>query len=94
MLIKDEFDVALHPLQVYCESGDGDRDNKLARMSIDKTFHGDLSAISKGEMLSAMTPVKGSAGYAAIELVSGTLLGKQEGSFHRDCLYSFMNSRS
>ena len=48
----------------------------LARMSIDKTFHGDLEAVSKGEMLSAMTDVRGSAGYVAIERVTGTLHGR------------------
>jgi hypothetical protein len=52
----------------------------FGRMSIDKTFHGELEATSKGEMLSAMTAVKGSAGYVAIEHVIGILSGK-EGSF-------------
>ena len=47
----------------------------LARMSIDKQFHGDLEAVGKGEMLSAMTDVMGSAGYVAIERVTGTLRG-------------------
>src|SRR5213075_2706416 len=46
------------------------------RMSIDKQFHGDLFATSKGEMLMAGTAVKGSAGYVAIERVTGTLAGK------------------
>jgi hypothetical protein len=49
---------------------------KLGRMSIDKRFSGDLEATSKGEMLSAMTEVKGSAGYVALERVSGTLHGR------------------
>ena len=48
----------------------------LARMSIDKQFHGDLEAVGKGEMLSAMTDVRGSAGYVAIERVTGTLHGR------------------
>jgi hypothetical protein len=48
----------------------------LGRMSIDKQFHGDLEATSKGEMLSAVTEVKGSAGYVAMERVSGTLNGR------------------
>ena len=48
----------------------------LGRMSIDKQFHGDLEGTSKGEMLSAITGVKGSAGYVAIERVSGTLHGR------------------
>jgi hypothetical protein len=46
---------------------------KLGRMSIDKQFHGDLEGESKGEMLAAMTDVKGSAAYVAIERVTGTL---------------------
>jgi hypothetical protein len=49
-------------------------------MSIDKQFHGDLDATSQGEMLSAMSAVEGSAGYVAIERVSGTLHGRS-GSF-------------
>ena len=52
----------------------------LGRMSIDKRFRGDLEGTSKGEMLSAGTPVKGSAGYVAIERVSGMLHGRR-GSF-------------
>ena len=48
----------------------------LGRMSIDKQFHGDLEATSKGEMLSAMTAVQGSAGYVAIEKVTGSLKGR------------------
>lgn len=53
---------------------------KLGRMSIDKQFSGDLDAHSLGEMLSAGTDVKGSAGYVAIERVTGSLQGKK-GSF-------------
>jgi len=58
-------------------------DNKEAeaanfgRMSLDKKFSGDLEATSKGEMLGAMTDVKGSAGYVAMERVSGTLDGRK-----------------
>jgi len=52
----------------------------LGRLSIDKRFHGDLEATSLGEMLSAGTEVPGSAGYVAIERVTGTLHGR-EGSF-------------
>ncbi|HEY1945710.1 MAG TPA: DUF3224 domain-containing protein [Bryobacteraceae bacterium] len=48
----------------------------LGRMSIDKEFHGDLEAASKGEMLAATTSVKGSAGYVAMERVSGSLHGR------------------
>jgi hypothetical protein len=49
-------------------------------MSIDKKFHGDLEATSKGEMMSAATAVKGSAGYVAMEQVTGKLNGRS-GSF-------------
>ena len=52
----------------------------LGRMSIAKTFHGDLEGTSRGEMLTAGTGVKGSAGYVAVERVSGTLHGRT-GSF-------------
>jgi hypothetical protein len=53
---------------------------KLGRMSIDKTFHGDIDGTSKGEMLAFMTEVKGSAGYVALERVTAKLNGR-EGSF-------------
>jgi hypothetical protein len=46
-------------------------------MSIDKQFQGDLEATSVGEMLTAGTAVKGSAGYVAVERVSGTLAGRR-----------------
>jgi len=49
----------------------------LGRMTIDKQFHGDLEATSKGEMLTAGTSIKNSAGYVAIERVTGTLHGKR-----------------
>jgi len=52
----------------------------LGRLSIDKQYHGDLEATSKGQMLTAITDVKGSAGYVAIERVAGTLHGRS-GSF-------------
>ncbi len=47
----------------------------LGRMTLDKAFHGDLEAVSKGQMLAAGTGTKGSAGYVAIEVVDGTLAG-------------------
>ena len=48
----------------------------LGRMTIDKQFHGDLEATSKGQMLAFSTDVKGSAGYVAMEQVNGTLHGR------------------
>ena len=46
-------------------------------MLLDKQFHGDLEATSQGQMLAFSSAVKGSAGYVAIEQVSGTLHGRQ-----------------
>jgi hypothetical protein len=73
---KGTFDVKLSPLAL----DDKNAGSTLARMSIDKQFHGDLEGTSKGEMLSAMSSVKGSAGYVAIERVTGKL-GGRSGSF-------------
>ena len=67
---RGTFEVKLNPLSAH------HADAKLGRMSIDKQFHGDLEGTSQGEMLSAMTEVKGSAGYVAIERVSATLNGR------------------
>jgi hypothetical protein len=52
----------------------------LGRFSIDKQFRGDLEATSRGQMLSAVSSVEGSAGYVAIERVAGILQGRR-GSF-------------
>jgi hypothetical protein len=70
------FDVKLTP-EALADKG---ADAHLGRMSIDKQFHGDLEGTGKGEMLSAATSVKGSAGYVAIERVTGALRGRS-GSF-------------
>ncbi len=70
------FEVKLSPQPL----ADANADASLGRMLIDKTFSGDLVGTSKGEMLMAGTAVKGSAGYVAIECVSGTL-GGRSGSF-------------
>lgn len=77
MIIKGTFEVKMQPLPPYATGSEG---VALGRLSIDKTFHGDLDAQSRGEMLSAMTGVNGSAGYVAIEQVEGTLNG-QHGTF-------------
>jgi hypothetical protein len=65
------FEVKLVP-----QTDDKNGDAALGRMTIDKQFHGDLEGTSKGQMLTGMTDVKGSAGYVAIEKVSGTLKGR------------------
>jgi len=60
------------------------KDEKAAgpfdRLFIAKQFHGDLEAVSQGQMMAANTSVEGSGAYVALELVSGTLGGKR-GSF-------------
>ncbi len=65
------FEVKITPLDPAFKTDD----DSLGRMSIDKQFHGALEASSKGEMLTAGTTVEGSAGYVAIERVTGTLDG-------------------
>lgn len=74
---KGPFDVKLAPQK---PDNDAAQAANLGRMSIDKQFHGDLEAASKGEMLATQTEVKGSAGYVAMERVTGTLKGRK-GSF-------------
>ncbi|HVP33936.1 MAG TPA: DUF3224 domain-containing protein [Steroidobacteraceae bacterium] len=56
------------------------RSANLGRLTIDKRFHGDLEASAKGEMLATQSEVKGSAGYVALERVTGKLQGRA-GSF-------------
>ena len=69
---RGEFTVKLTPQ----ETGDKAVETPLGRMTIDKQFQGDLTATSQGEMLTAVTGTKGSAGYVAVERVSGTLQGR------------------
>ncbi len=75
-LAKGTFTVEMKP-QTEPSTADG---VSLGRMSLDKRFEGDLVATGKGEMLTALTPIKSSAGYVAIERVTGTLHGRS-GSF-------------
>ncbi|MFL6232503.1 MAG: DUF3224 domain-containing protein [Thermoanaerobaculia bacterium] len=67
---RGTFEVKLTP-QANGEAGPG-----LGRLILDKTFRGDLEATSQGQMLSAGTAIQGSAGYVALERVSGTLRGR------------------
>lgn len=75
MLARGTFDVKLTPYPA-----DSAADAAIGRMAIAKTFHGDLAGTSVGQMLAAMSPVEGSAGYVAFERVTGTLAGRK-GSF-------------
>ncbi|HLX09393.1 MAG TPA: DUF3224 domain-containing protein [Thermoanaerobaculia bacterium] len=72
---RGAFEVKVSP-QGGDDHGEGTEGTTLGRMSLDKQYHGDLEATSKGEMLGAGTAVKGSAGYVAIEQVRGTLQGR------------------
>lgn len=71
------FDVKVNPQKPDNKEAEA---ANFSRMSLDKQFHGDLEATSKGEMLGAMGEVKGSGGYVALERVTGTLNGRK-GSF-------------
>lgn len=75
-IAEGSFEVKLAPQA----PGDHPGDAGVGRMVLDKRFSGDLEATSRGQMLTAMSSVKGSAGYVAIERVTGTLQGKT-GSF-------------
>ena len=68
------FEVKLTPQPPEAEN------TTLGRMKIDKQFHGELEAMSQGQMLSARTSTQGSAGYVAMEIVDGTL-GGHKGTF-------------
>jgi hypothetical protein len=76
MQARGPFDVKLTPQP----PAPGIEAAHLGRQTIDKQFHGDLEATSLGEMIAAMSSVQGSAGYVAMERVTGVLHGKQ-GSF-------------
>jgi hypothetical protein len=70
---KGEIVVSLKPLAFE----GADPEFQLGRMSIDKQISGDLAATTVGQMLSAMTSTDGSAGYVAIERVTGALDGRR-----------------
>jgi hypothetical protein len=65
------FEVKLAP------QDDKSEDKTLGRMTIEKQWHGDLEGTSKGQMLTGGDASKGSAGYVAIEKVSGTVKGRK-----------------
>jgi hypothetical protein len=52
----------------------------LGRMTINKQLHGGIEGTSIGQMLTAMSDTKGSAGYVAVEVVTGKVDGRA-GSF-------------
>jgi hypothetical protein len=74
MTATGPFNVKLEPQEMPAEYP------LLGRLTINKVFQGDLTATSIGQMLSARTAIPNSAGYVAIEQVTGTLHGR-EGTF-------------
>ena len=70
--VRGEFEVTMTP-----QSGP---DAPVGRFALAKAFHGALKAASIGEMLALSGSVAGSAGYVAMERVTGSLEGR-EGSF-------------
>ncbi len=75
MTARGTFEVKMTPQPQDDSAGGG-----FDRLFGEKQFHGELEAVSKGQMLAARTAVEGSAGYVALELVTGKLNGKR-GSF-------------
>ena len=76
-LFYSEFEIDSNESSFLFFLGGNKTPHPSGRMSIDKTISGELVATTRGQMLSAMTEVKGSAGYVAIERVEGTLKGKK-----------------
>jgi hypothetical protein len=71
-IIRGSFHVELPPLA----PGEAMTGLPFGRRALAKTFEGPLTGTSKGEMISWMTATKGSAGYVAIEQVTGTIEGR------------------
>lgn len=72
---RGHFEVRLGNLPLFHDAPEA----LLSRRSLEKEFHGDLVATSRGEMLSAGSVAQGSAGYVAIERVRGALEGRVGG---------------
>ena len=70
--VKGEFDVK-RSAEAPCDMGDG---TVAGHFRFDKRFHGALDAVSVVHMLAVGTEVPGSAGYVAVERLSGTLQGR------------------
>ncbi len=69
---RGTFEVKLTPV-----SGEGDsKESNIGRMTIHKEFHGILEGESVGQMLASYGSTKGSAGYVAMEKITGTLEGR------------------
>jgi hypothetical protein len=80
------FQVDVKPLSPYNSAPDA----QLGRFSLDKQYHGELEGTGQGEMLTAGNATTGSAGYVAVERITGTLRGKK-GSFSLQHLGTMAN---
>lgn len=73
-IARGTFEVDLEPAPTFEEAP------AVGRMLIRKRFEGPLAATSRGQMLAVHAAVKGSAAYVALEVVEGTVDGR-EGTF-------------
>ena len=71
--VKGTFDVRRTGQSSIDDAGEG---ASMARIRLEKTFHGALDATSVVEMMSVGTAVQGSVAYVALEYVSGRLDGR------------------
>ena len=72
MTARGTFEVKMTPQPQDDGAGGG-----FDRLFGDKQFHGELDAVSKGQMLATRTAVEGSGAYVALELVTGKLNGRR-----------------
>lgn len=75
MTVRGNFDVKTIP-----QAPDSAAAGPFARLVLDKRYHGELDATGCGQMLAFRSHQEGSAGYVAMEQVTGTLAGRA-GSF-------------
>ena len=73
---KGSFDIKMTP----AEATEFEKANDIARLTSEKTWHGDFEGVSHGEMITGSTASTGSMAYVAIERMTGKLNGRQ-GSF-------------
>jgi Protein of unknown function (DUF3224) len=73
MHAKGTFEVKMAPQPAQ----EGVGDASIGRMALDKQYSGELEATAKGQMLAIRSPVEGSAGYVALERISGVLHGRR-----------------
>jgi hypothetical protein len=73
---KGTFEVKVTPLAAEENIGDP----TIGRLSLEKTFIGDIAGTSKGQMLGSQGETeKDTGGYVAMERITGTLNGKKGG---------------